>query len=239
MNDTTTPPILELREIAKEYRMGQGALRALRGVDLTVHQGDYLAIMGPSGSGKSTLMNILGCLDNPSTGTYHLGGQDVSRMSEAELAVVRNREIGFVFQTFNLLPRATAIANVELPLVYRGLEPRERRRRALQALQAVGLEERGQHKPSELSGGECQRVAVARALVTKPRILLADEPTGNLDTANTGELLALFEGIHRQGNTLVLVTHETEVAYHAKRVIHMRDGEIVRDAQTDERSEIR
>ncbi len=239
MNETTTPPILELREIAKEYRMGQGALPALRGVDLTVHQGDYLAIMGPSGSGKSTLMNILGCLDNPSTGTYHLGGQDVSRMSEAELAVVRNREIGFVFQTFNLLPRATAIANVELPLVYRGLEPRERRRRSLQALRAVGLEDRGQHKPSELSGGECQRVAIARALVTKPRILLADEPTGNLDTANTGELLALFEGIHRQGNTLVLVTHETEVAYHAKRVIHMRDGEIVQDTQTDERSEIR
>ena len=237
MNETTTPPLLELREIAKEYRMGQGALPALRGVDLTVHQGDYLAIMGPSGSGKSTLMNILGCLDNPSTGTYHLGGQDVSRMSEAELAVVRNREIGFVFQTYNLLPRATAISNVELPLVYRGLEPRERRRRALHALQAVGLEDRGQHKPSELSGGECQRVAVARALVTEPRILLADEPTGNLDTATTGELLALFEEIHRQGNTLVLVTHETEVAYHAKRVIQVRDGEIVQDARTGERSE--
>ena len=237
MNETTTPPILELREIAKEYRMGQGALPALRGVDLTVHQGDYLAIMGPSGSGKSTLMNILGCLDNPSTGTYHLGGQDVSRMSEAELAIVRNREIGFVFQTFNLLPRATAIANVELPLVYRGLEPRERRRRALQALEAVGLEDRGQHKPSELSGGQCQRVAVARALVTEPRILLADEPTGNLDTATTGELLALFAGIHRQGNTLVLVTHDTEVAHHAKRVIHMRDGEVVRDTRTEERPE--
>ncbi len=237
MNETTTPPILELREIAKEYRMGQGALRALRGVDFTVHQGDYLAIMGPSGSGKSTLMNSLGCLDNPSTGTYHLGGQDVSRMSEAELAAVRNREIGFVFQTFNLLPRATAIANVELPLVYRGLEPRERRRRALQALEAVGLEDRGQHKPSELSGGQCQRVAVARALVTEPRILLADEPTGNLDTATTGELLALFAGIHRQGNTLVLVTHDTEVAHHAKRVIQMRDGEVVRDTRTEERPE--
>ncbi len=237
MNETTTPPILELREIAKEYRMGQGALPALRGVDLTVHQGDYVAIMGPSGSGKSTLMNILGCLDNPSTGTYHLGGQDVSRMSEAELAIVRNREIGFVFQTFNLLPRATAIANVELPLVYRGLEPRERRRRALQALEAVGLEDRGQHKPSELSGGQCQRVAIARALVTEPRILLADEPTGNLDTATTGELLALFAGIHRQGNTLVLVTHDTEVAHHAKRVIQMRDGEVVRDTRTEERPE--
>ncbi len=237
MNETTTPPLLELHEITKEYRMGQGALPALRGVDLRVHQGEYLAIMGPSGSGKSTLMNILGCLDNPSTGTYHLGGQDVSRMSEAELAVVRNREIGFVFQTFNLLPRATAIANVELPLVYRGLEPRERRRRALQALEAVGLEDRGQHKPSELSGGQCQRVAVARALVTEPRILLADEPTGNLDTATTGELLALFAGIHRQGNTLVLVTHDTEVAHHAKRVIQMRDGEVVRDTRTEERPE--
>ncbi len=237
MNETTTPPLLDLHEITKEYRMGQGALPALRGVDLRVHQGEYLAIMGPSGSGKSTLMNILGCLDNPSTGTYHLGGQDVSRMSEAELAVVRNRKIGFVFQTFNLLPRATAIANVELPLVYRGLEPRERRRRALQALEAVGLEDRGQHKPSELSGGQCQRVAVARALVTEPRILLADEPTGNLDTATTGELLALFAGIHRQGNTLVLVTHDTEVAHHAKRVIQMRDGEVVRDTRTEERPE--
>ena len=237
MNETTTSPLLELHEITKEYRMGQGALPALRGVDLRVHQGEYLAIMGPSGSGKSTLMNILGCLDNPSTGTYHLGGQDVSRMSEAELAVVRNREIGFVFQTFNLLPRATAIANVELPLVYRGLEPRERRRRALLALEAVGLEDRGQHKPSELSGGQCQRVAIARALVTEPRILLADEPTGNLDTATTGELLALFAGIHRQGNTLVLVTHDTEVAHHAKRVIQMRDGEVVRDTRTEERPE--
>ncbi len=237
MNETTTPPLLDLHEITKEYRMGQGALPALRGVDLRVHQGEYLAIMGPSGSGKSTLMNILGCLDNPSTGTYHLGGQDVSRMSEAELAIVRNREIGFVFQTFNLLPRATAIANVELPLVYRGLEPRERRRRALQALEAVGLEDRGQHKPSELSGGQCQRVAIARALVTEPRILLADEPTGNLDTATTGELLALFAGIHRQGNTLLLVTHDTEVAHHAKRVIQMRDGEVVRDTRTEEKPE--
>ncbi len=237
MNETTTPPLLELREITKEYRMGQGALPALRGVDLRVHRGEYLAIMGPSGSGKSTLMNILGCLDNPSTGIYHLGGQDVSRMSEAELAIVRNREIGFVFQTFNLLPRATAIANVELPLVYRGLEPRERRRRALQALEAVGLEDRGQHRPSELSGGQCQRVAIARALVTEPRILLADEPTGNLDTTTTRELLALFAGIHRQGNTLVLVTHDTEVAHHAKRVIQMRDGEVVRDTRTEERPE--
>ena len=237
MNETTAPVLLELHGITKDYRMGQGALPALRGVDLAVRQGDYLAIMGPSGSGKSTLMNILGCLDNPSSGTYHLGGQDVSGMSETELAVVRNREIGFVFQTFNLLPRATAIANVELPLVYRGLEPRERRRRALHALQTVGLEDRGSHRPSELSGGQCQRVAVARALVTEPRILLADEPTGNLDTATAGELLALFEAIHREGNTVILVTHETEVAYHARRVIHVRDGEIVRDERTSRESD--
>ena len=225
--------LLELRDITKEYRMGEGALPALRGVSLTVERGDYMAIMGPSGSGKSTLMNIMGCLDNPSSGTYRIAGQDVSRMSEKELAVVRNKEIGFVFQTFNLLPRATALANVELPLVYRGLARRERRERALRALQVVRLEDRAEHRPSELSGGQCQRVAVARALVTEPEILLADEPTGNLDSATTHELLILFDEIHGRGNTVILVTHDKEVAYHARRVVYVRDGEVVRNERQE------
>ncbi|MBI4586802.1 MAG: ABC transporter ATP-binding protein [Planctomycetes bacterium] len=220
------PPI-DLRGIRKTYIMEEQKLEVLHGIDLRVGEGEFLAIMGPSGSGKSTLMNIIGCLDNPSGGTYHLGGRDVTRLSERELAKVRNREIGFVFQTFNLLPRATALANIELPLVYAGVPARERRERAQVAIEAVGLQDRAQHRPSELSGGQCQRVAIARALVTRPRILLADEPTGNLDSATAEEILALMRAIHGQGNTVILVTHNQDVAKHATRVIHLRDGKML------------
>lgn len=219
--------LIEIREITKVYRLGEARLSALRGVDLDVREGEFVSIMGRSGSGKSTLMNILGCLDNPTAGTYHLAGRDVSRLGERELARVRNREIGFVFQSFNLLPRATARRNVELPLVYRGLPARERRRRAGEALAAVGLTDRAEHRPSELSGGQGQRVAIARALVTRPRILLADEPTGNLDSATATEILALFREIHAMGNTVILVTHEDDVARQAGRIIHIQDGRIV------------
>ncbi len=220
------PPI-DLQGIRKTYSLGEQKLEVLHGIDLRVGEGEFMAIMGPSGSGKSTLMNIIGCLDNPSGGTYRLGGRDVTRLSERELAKVRNREIGFVFQTFNLLPRATALANIELPLVYAGMPARERRERAQAALEAVGLQDRAQHRPSELSGGQCQRVAIARALVTRPRILLADEPTGNLDSATAEEFLALIRAIHQQGNTVILVTHDEEVAKHATRKIHLRDGKIL------------
>ena len=223
-------PLIELRGIQKVYRMGErGSVSALRGVDLDIFQGDFLAIMGPSGSGKSSLMNILGCLDNPSEGTYRLGGQEVGRLSEREQARLRNREIGFVFQSFNLLPRASALENVELPLVYSGVTAKERRDRARDALESVGMTNWADHRPSELSGGQSQRVAIARALVTRPRILLADEPTGNLDSATTGEILALFAEIHVRGNTVILVTHEEEVARRAARVIHVRDGCVVSD----------
>ena len=223
-------PLIELRGIQKVYRMGErGSVPALRGIDLDIFQGDFLAIMGPSGSGKSSLMNILGCLDNPSEGTYRLGGQEVGRLSEREQARLRNREIGFVFQSFNLLPRASALENVELPLVYSGVAANERRDRARDALESVGMANWADHRPSELSGGQSQRVAIARALVTRPRILLADEPTGNLDSATTGEILALFAEIHVRGNTVILVTHEEEVARRAARVIHVRDGCVVSD----------
>lgn len=223
--------LLELEGITKDYMLGQDQLPALRGVGMQIVRGEFVALMGPSGSGKSTLMNILGCLDNPSSGTYRLSGQDVSRLTERELARVRNREIGFVFQSFNLLPRATAIANVELPLVYRGTAPAKRREKALEALRRVGLQERVEHKPTELSGGQCQRVAVARALVTEPALLLADEPTGNLDSATAAEILDLFSEIHAQGNTILLVTHDAEVAERADRSLRLKDGLIVEESR--------
>jgi putative ABC transport system ATP-binding protein len=227
------PALIELRGITKEYTIGKNDLAALRGVDLDVARGEFLAIMGPSGSGKSTLMNIIGCLDTPSAGTYRLAGRDVSRLGERELAKVRNREIGFVFQSFNLLPRSTSLCNVELPLIYGGLARRERRRRAVEALAAVGLADREQHRPSELSGGQCQRVAVARALVGKPALLLADEPTGNLDSATAAEILGLFCDIHSRGTTIILVTHDESVARHAQRVIHIHDGLIAGDERVE------
>lgn len=225
-------PVIELHGIEKLYPMGERGVAALAGVDLSIAEGELVAIMGPSGSGKSTLMNVLGCLDNPSAGTYKLAGEDVSRLSERDLALVRNRRIGFVFQSFNLLPRATALENVELPLVYLGLPARERRERAREALASVGVLERAGHQPSELSGGQRQRVAIARALVTRPKMLLADEPTGNLDSRSAEEILALFAEIHARGNTVILVTHDPGVAARAARVIHLKDGRI----ESDERN---
>ena len=218
--------LIEVRGLWKSYTMGTEEVHALRGVDLTVERGEYLAIMGPSGSGKSTLMNLLGCLDTPSQGSYSLNGREVSALTDDELAWIRNREIGFVFQTFNLLPRATALRNVELPLIYRGVPAEERAERARRALEQVDLADRIQHRPNELSGGQRQRVAIARALVNEPSIVLADEPTGNLDTTTGDEILALFDDLHRQEHTLIVVTHEEEVAAHAWRTIRLRDGVI-------------
>mgnify|MGYP001014433219 CR=1 FL=1 len=209
--------------------MGNQTVRALDGVDLTIRKNEFVAIMGPSGSGKSTLMNILGCLDVPSDGTYSLNGQSISGMNDDDLAGIRNREIGFVFQSFNLLPRYTALENVALPLAYAGIPRKKRERRAREALAAVGLENRMEHKPNELSGGQRQRVALARALVTRPSIILADEPTGNLDTATSEDVMSLFGEIHRQGNTIILVTHEEGIARHANRIVRMIDGKIVSD----------
>jgi putative ABC transport system ATP-binding protein len=225
--------IIRTEQLSRHYAMGEATIHALRGVDLVVRHGEYVAIMGPSGCGKTTLMNLLGCLDTPDAGSYWFGGRLVSALSDLELARLRNREIGFVFQAFALLPRQSALANVEMPLIYAGVAGAERHRRAQEALERVGLADRARHRPSELSGGQRQRVAIARALVTNPKLLLADEPTGNLDTATGGEILELFDALHRAGNTLVLVTHEREVAAHAGRTIELRDGLVVRDAGND------
>jgi putative ABC transport system ATP-binding protein len=221
--------LIHLDSICRRYEMGHETVHALRGVSLSIERGEYVAIMGPSGSGKSTLMNILGCLDTPSSGTYDLNGNSVAEMDDNELADIRNREIGFVFQTFNLLSRSTALRNVELPLIYAGMDVDERREVALAALADVGLAERVTHKPNEMSGGQRQRVAIARALVNKPSLLLADEPTGNLDTRTGEEILELFERLHSAGNTLVVVTHEEQVARHARRIIRIRDGLVASD----------
>jgi putative ABC transport system ATP-binding protein len=221
--------IIRTYDLRKTYIMGDQEINAVSGIDIEIRKGEYVAIMGPSGSGKSTLMNLIGCLDTPSDGEYYLAGNLVSAMDDDELARIRNKEIGFVFQTFNLLARATALHNVELPLIYAGLSHKQREEKAKAALRAVDLEKRMLHKPSELSGGQRQRVAIARALVNDPSILLADEPTGALDTATGNEIMALFERLHQQGNTIVLVTHEHDIAMHAWRVIHIRDGKVERD----------
>ena len=218
--------LIDIRDITKVYVMGEEKVHALSGVTLGVERGEYVAIMGPSGSGKSTLMNLIGCLDTPTSGSYVLNGREVARMSDDELAAIRNQEIGFVFQTFNLLPRTTAVQQVELPLVYSGLPRRERRDRAVRALEAVGLGDRMTHHPNEMSGGQRQRVAVARALVNNPSILLADEPTGNLDSATGAEIMGLFDDLNSRGNTIVLVTHEEDIAAHARRIVRLLDGKV-------------
>ncbi|MFZ9776840.1 MAG: ABC transporter ATP-binding protein [Schleiferiaceae bacterium] len=219
-----TDPVIHLRGITRDFKLGAQTVHVLKGIDLDIQRGEYVALMGPSGSGKSTLMNLLGCLDTPTGGTYVLANRDVSRMAEKELAEVRNQEIGFVFQTFNLIPRQTALDNVALPLVYAGVGKDERRERAAEVLRAVGLGDRMDHRPNQLSGGQRQRVAIARALVNKPALILADEPTGNLDTATSEEIMRLFDDIHALGNTLVVVTHEEDIAQRAKRIIRLRDG---------------
>ncbi len=221
--------MIEIKNITKVYKMGEVEVHALRGVSLRIENGDFVTIMGPSGSGKSTLMNLLGCLDSPTEGSYYLHDQDVSGLSDTQLAHIRNQEIGFVFQMFNLLPRTSALRQVELPLMYSGIGPRERHRRAGAALEAVGLGDRMGHRPDELSGGQQQRVAVARALVTKPSIILADEPTGNLDTKSGQEVLCLFQELNEQGITVIFVTHDPEIAAYGQRVIHIRDGLIEQD----------
>ena len=228
--------LIELRGVRKVYDIGAEQVRALDGVDLDIQAGEYVAIMGSSGSGKSTLMNLLGCLDTPSDGHYSLNGKAVETLDDEELAAIRNREIGFVFQTFNLLPRTTALHNVELPLVYGGITRAERRRRAAEALERVGLADRSRHMPNELSGGQRQRVAIARALVNKPSILLADEPTGNLDSATSTEIMALFDELHRAGNTVILVTHENDIAEHAERRVTLRDGKVLSYERTPRRA---
>ena len=221
--------IIETQDLWKTYVMGSEEIHALRGVNIAINTGEYVAIMGPSGSGKSTLMNLIGCLDTPTKGSYLLNGKQVSQMNDNELARIRNEEIGFVFQTFNLLPRASALHNVELPLIYAGVPTKDRQERAKDALRKVELDQRMSHKPNELSGGQRQRVAIARALVNNPSILLADEPTGNLDSKTGVEIMALFERLHTTGNTIVLVTHEPEIAAHAHRIIHIRDGQVEKD----------
>jgi len=221
--------LIHIKDIKKYYQMGETEVRALDGVDIEIKRNEYIAIMGPSGSGKSTLMNIIGCLDTPTSGEYTLNQKAVADMNDDELAGIRNKEIGFVFQTFNLLPRADSLHNVELPLIYSGIPAAQRKMRAAKTLKAVGLGDRGHHRPNELSGGQRQRVAVARALINEPSIILADEPTGNLDTATGKEIMALFEDLHKQGHTIILVTHEEYIAQHAKRIVRLRDGLIEKD----------
>ena len=234
--DSVTPEVIRLQGISRSYRMGAETIDALRDVTLTVQSNDYVAIMGQSGSGKSTLMNVIGCLDSPTAGEYWLNGRQVSAMGDRELAQSRNAEIGFVFQTFNLLARLTALANVEVPLIYSGTKRAERHARAKEALARVGLADRLSHRPSEMSGGQRQRVAIARALVTEPSLLLADEPTGNLDSATGAEIMILFDELHAAGNTLVVVTHEQSIADHARRVIRLTDGRVVADHQQGAKS---
>jgi len=223
------PIVIDIENITKHYVMGEETVHALRGVTLQIRRNEYLAVMGPSGSGKSTLMNMFGCLDTPSSGRYEFNGKDVSAMDGDELAAIRNREIGFVFQTFNLLPRSTSLRNVELPLIYAGIDPETREERAAQTLREVGLGDRLQHKPNELSGGQRQRVAIARALVNNPSIILADEPTGNLDSKTGEEIMLLLENLYQQGNTIILVTHESDIAAHARRTVYLRDGVVESD----------
>jgi len=223
--------IISLNDIKKDYYLGKEPVPVLKGINLTINPNEYVALMGPSGSGKSTLMNILGCLDSPTSGTYVLNGQDVSGMEDNALAKVRNEEIGFVFQQFNLLPRLSALENVAVPLIYAGINKKERLERAAVMLEKVGLAERAQHKPNELSGGQCQRVAIARALINNPALILADEPTGNLDSRTSVEIMDLFEQIQSSGNTVVLVTHEEDIAEHAHRIVRIKDGVVEQDAQ--------
>ena len=231
-SDVPRDAVIVTRNLSREYDMGGEIVRALQGVDVTIRKNEFVAVMGPSGSGKSTLMNLIGCLDSPTAGEYWLNGHRVSELEDDELARIRNKEIGFVFQTFNLLPRATSLHNVELPLVYAGLGAKDRREQAIDALTRVGLKDRMNHRPNELSGGQRQRVAIARALVNRPSILLADEPTGNLDSATGEEIMALFEALHGTGQTIVLVTHELDIAGHARRQVHLKDGRVERDFET-------
>ncbi|MEJ6663170.1 MAG: ABC transporter ATP-binding protein [Flavobacteriaceae bacterium] len=224
--------VIKIRSITRDFPLGQEVVKVLKGIDLDIEKGEYVALMGPSGSGKSTLMNLLGCLDTPTSGSYMLNGVDVSSMSDDELAEIRNKEIGFVFQTFNLLPRTTALGNVALPMVYAGASKQERMARATEVLADVGLSDRMDHKPNQLSGGQRQRVAVGRALVNRPSIILADEPTGNLDSKTSLEIMQLFETIHKAGNTVIVITHEEEIAAHTNRIIRLRDGVIESDDRT-------
>jgi putative ABC transport system ATP-binding protein len=232
-------PVIQIQGLHKEYSMGKVKVQALKGVDLEIPAGQFVAIMGPSGSGKSTLMNILGCLDRPSQGTYLLDGADVSRKNDNELADIRNRFIGFIFQTFNLLARTNAMANVELPLIYRGMGAKERHKRATAALEAVGLGKRMTHRPNEMSGGEQQRVAIARAIAGDPKVILADEPTGNLDSRSGEEVMTIFQDLHEKGITLILVTHDPDIARHAERIISVRDGKIISDVMVEDRLDAR
>lgn len=234
MNSDFMSSVIKIRQITRDFYLGQEVVKVLKGIDLEIEKGEYVAFMGPSGSGKSTLMNILGCLDTPTSGQYILNGKDVSQMSDDELAEIRNKEIGFVFQTFNLLPRTTALDNVALPMIYAGASKAQRKERAEKVLADVGLADRMDHKPNQLSGGQRQRVAVGRALVNNPSIILADEPTGNLDSKTSVEIMNLFDDIHASGNTVILVTHEEDIARHAHRIIRLRDGII----ESDERKEV-